>query len=185
MKTLWADFKKFISKGNVVDMAVGVIIGSAFSAIVNSLVNKILYPLLSLVGAGTTDGWVTVLREATFNEAGEELTAAVVIDWGAFVSAIINFLLIAVVLFTIVKVVAAARRSMDLKLQVQEKLDKGEELSRVEQRLLAKWQKKDPASAPKKKEAAPPPPPPAPPAPTETERLLAEILAELKENKKA
>ena len=185
MKTLFADFKKFISKGNIVDMAVGVIIGSAFSTIVNTLVNKILYPLLSLIGSGTTDGWVTELRPAVTNEAGEIVTAAVVLDWGALVSAIINFLLIAVVLFTIVKIVAKARRSMDLKLQIQEKLDKNHDLSRVEARLLAKWQKKDPATAPKKKEAAPPPPPPAPPVPTETERLLGEILAELKESKKA
>ncbi len=180
MKNLINDFKKFISKGNVLDMAVGVVIGSAFSAIISALVNGILYPLLSLLGTNETNAWVTVLREAQYDAAGNVIAKAVVIDWGAFVSAIVNFLLIALVLFTIVKFFALARKTMDVKGNIQEKLDKNEPLLPAEERLLRKWQKRDPENAPKKKEETPP----APPAPTETERLLSEILQTLqnKEN---
>ncbi len=181
MRNLFRDFKKFITRGNVLDMAIGVIIGSAFSAITSALVNKILYPLLSLLGTGNFDTWSTVLKPAVLAEDGiTVITPAVIIDWGAFVSAIVNFLLIAVVLFIIVRVFAAAQKNMDIRRAVQEKLDQDIPLNEVEKRLLARWEKRDPATAPKKTVAPPPPPPPAP---TATEALLAEILSELKKGK--
>ncbi len=168
MRKLLKEFKAFVSRGNILDMAVGVIIGSSFTAIINSLVNGILYPFLSLLGAEGTKGWITVLRPAT------ETSEAIVIDWGSFVSAIVYFLMVALILFTLVKIVGAARRMIDLRAVIQGKLDKDEPLTVPEERLLRRWQKRDPGNAPKKSA------PPAPATPTETERLLGEILDVLK-----
>jgi large conductance mechanosensitive channel len=123
MKKFFAEFKKFITRGNVVDMAVGVIVGSSFTAIVNALSNNILKPvinyLLALIfGANSLSevytflqrGYKDVLDEAG-NVIGQELDLAqsIYIDWGTFINAIINFLLIALVLFTIVKIFNSVR----------------------------------------------------------------------------
>ena len=114
MKKFFAEFKKFITRGNVLDMAVGVIVGGAFTAIVNSLSNNILKPvinyLLALVfGADSLSEVFTFLKKVEItNEAGVvevDLANSIYIDWGAFINAIINFLLIAFVLFCIVKTI--------------------------------------------------------------------------------
>ena len=92
MKAFLKEFRKFISKGNVIDMAVGIIIGSAFTAIVNSLVNDVMMPLLSILTGGLDfTALCIVLGE------GED---AATLNYGAFVAAVINFLLIAFVIFT-------------------------------------------------------------------------------------
>lgn len=96
MKTLIKEFKEFISRGNVMDMAVGVIIGGAFTAIVNSLVNDIFMPLLSLITGGMD---FTTLSIAL--GSGEDAAA---LNYGSFISAVINFLLIALVIFLLIKV---------------------------------------------------------------------------------
>ena len=113
MKNFFAEFKKFITRGNVMDMAVGVIVGGAFTAIVNGLSNFILKPLINyllamILGKDTLAGIHTMLLEVTTtNEAGEtvvDLANSIYIDWGSFINAIINFFLIAFVLFCIVRV---------------------------------------------------------------------------------
>lgn len=116
MKKLWQEFKKFIARGNVIDMAIGVIIASAFSAIVNSIVNNILMPLVTIAVPQGLDGLVTVLNpeaakvtEATSNYVaywGVTYDADVVnvINWGVFINAVINFFIIAIVLFLILKI---------------------------------------------------------------------------------
>lgn len=116
MKKLWQEFKKFIARGNVIDMAIGVIIASAFSAIVNSIVNNILMPLVTIAVPQGLDGLVTVLNpeaakvtEATSNKVaywGVTYDADVVnvINWGIFINAVINFFIIAIVLFLILKI---------------------------------------------------------------------------------
>ena len=115
MKKIFAEFKKFIMRGNIVDMAVGVIVGSSFTAIVNALSNNILKPiinyLLTLVfGKDSLSQVYTVLGPSIYDESGAlDLTQTIYIDWGAFINAIINFLLVATVLFTIVKVVNTLR----------------------------------------------------------------------------
>lgn len=102
MKALIREFKEFISRGNVMDMAVGVIIGGAFTAIVNSLVNDMLMPLLSLLTGGFDfSGLCIALGE------GEN---AATINYGSFISAIINFLLIALVIFLIIKAINKVSR---------------------------------------------------------------------------
>ena len=115
MKKIIGEFKKFITRGNIVDMAVGVIVGSSFTAIVNALSNNILKPvinyLLTLIfGADSLSEVFTFLTRVVNAETGEvDLTQSIYIDWGAFINAIINFFLVAIVLFTIVKVVNTLR----------------------------------------------------------------------------
>ena len=113
MKKFFTEFKKFITRGNVMDMAVGVIIGSAFTAIVNGLSNFILKPFINyllavLLGKDTLSETMTMLLPAyTTDETGAEvldLANSIYIDWGAFINAIINFFLIALVLFCIVRI---------------------------------------------------------------------------------
>jgi len=104
MKKFIAEFKTFIARGNVMDLAVGVIIGSAFTAIVTALTKNILQPFINFLiylvagGNGKLDGVYTILVGSA-----DDLANAIYIDWGAFISAIINFLLIAWVLFILVK----------------------------------------------------------------------------------
>lgn len=97
MKAFIKEFKEFISRGNVMDMAVGVIIGGAFTAIVTSLVNDIMMPILSLITGGFD---FTALCVAL----GEGEDAAT-LNYGAFIAAVINFLLIAVVIFLLIKMI--------------------------------------------------------------------------------
>ena len=120
MKKFFGEFKKFITRGNVIDLAVGVIIGGAFTAIVNGLSNYVLKPLINWVicmimgGDGFEDA-VTMLQTAwAVDESGNyiqdaagnyvvDLANSIYIDWGSLITAIINFILTALVLFLIVK----------------------------------------------------------------------------------
>lgn len=115
MKRLIDEFKKFISKGNVIDMAVGVIIGSAFTAIVNSVVNDLFMPVIQLLtgGLGFTKNAI-VLKEGV-----ENVSEDIVINYGAFIAAVINFLLIAVIVFIMVKLINKLR---DVAAPVKEQL---------------------------------------------------------------
>lgn len=112
MKKFWNEFKKFISRGNVVDMAIGVIIASAFTAIVTSLTNKIIMPLINwllaiITGGNGLDAIYTFLKKAyTIDGAGNQvidLANSIYIDWGSLITAVIDFFLIAFILFCILK----------------------------------------------------------------------------------
>lgn len=117
MKKFFAEFKKFITRGNVVDMAVGVIVGSSFTAIVNGLSNFILKPIINwllalIFGADSLDKVYTYLQVAYDETTGEiDLAKSIYIDWGSFINAVINFFLIALVLFIIVKMINKLRES--------------------------------------------------------------------------
>ena len=102
------EFKEFISRGNVIDMAVGVIIGSAFTAIVNSLVKDVVMPAISVITGGVdfTD-WKYVITPGT------EEVAECAILYGQFIQNIINFLLIAVVVFAMVKIINSLKRKKE------------------------------------------------------------------------
>ena len=119
MRNFFGEFKKFITRGNVLDMAVGVIVGSAFTAIVNALSNNILKPvinyLLALIfGADSLSEVYTFLGPKVLDAEGNvDLTQSIYIDWGAFINAIINFLLVAFVLFCIVKAINSMRDNSD------------------------------------------------------------------------
>ena len=106
MKKFFEEFKTFITKGNVLDMAVGVIVGGSFGAITSSLVANVITPLLAwLFGTPNTDALNITLRAAD-EAAGVE---AIVLGLGTFVGAIINFLVIALVLFSVIKSINKAR----------------------------------------------------------------------------
>ena len=100
VKKFFKEFKEFVSRGNVMDMAVGIIIGGAFTAIVSSLVEDIISPILGLFGGLNFDRLsVTLLGEVTLN-------------YGKFITAIINFLIMALVIFSIVKAMNSAAEKM-------------------------------------------------------------------------
>lgn len=106
MKKFFDEFKQFISKGNVMDLAVGVIIGGAFQSIVNSLVNDILMPLLSMITGGVNfASWAVTIGKG-------ELENPATLTYGNFISAIINFLLMALVLFFIIKAMNSAKSAL-------------------------------------------------------------------------
>ena len=101
----FAEFKKFIARGNVMDMAVGVIIGGAFGKISTSLVNDIIMPAVSmLVGDINFSDWKIVLKQAVLDVDGvTELSPAVCINYGTFLSTILDFLIIAFAVFCLIR----------------------------------------------------------------------------------
>lgn len=104
----WADFKKFISRGNVLDMAVGVVIGGAFGKIVTGLVNYIINPFIGILTGGISlDGIKTVISAATVDEAGNEI-AEVAILWGTWLQTIVDFLIVAFCIFVVTRIIARA-----------------------------------------------------------------------------
>ena len=105
------EFKDFISKGNVMDMAVGMIVGAAFTAIVTSLVNNILMPALGMItGQIDFSDLKIILQAAVKDEAGEIITPEVAIGYGAFINSIISFLIIALSVFILIKVIGSFKR---------------------------------------------------------------------------
>ena len=156
--SLWAEFKEFAVKGNAMALAVGTIIGAAFSTITKSLTNDIIMPIVNIFLGGTdfTEAkiklprmpWVERTFETVVNENGEEVVQEVYnyLTYGNFISAVINFLILAFVVF-----------------------------------LLVKGLNKMAALGKKKEEEAAAAEPPAPPAPSKEEVLLAEIRDLLKE----
>ena len=126
MKKFWADFKKFISRGNIIDMAVGVIVGNAFSAIVKAFTDKVIMPLinllLSLGGENGLESAYTFLKKAYLEDGTIDLAKSIYIDWGAFITAIINFFIIAMTLFVILKVATKSRKMIE---EFQTKVKKG------------------------------------------------------------
>lgn len=114
IKTFFKDFKKFISKGNIIDLSVAVVIGAAFNKIVNSLVNDLIMPLISLVtgGASVVD-WKWVIKEATYDASGTLLTAETAFRYGVFLQTIIDFLIVALTIFVILKIIVNSQRGFD------------------------------------------------------------------------
>ena len=169
-KRFFGEFKEFISRGSVVDLAVGVIIGGAFTAIVTALTTHIFTPLInfliSLIGGGDAlESARTILGKTiyTLDENGAKVVDwanTIYIDWGAFISAIINFLLVAMILFIIVRAINKAKIA-------KEKMKAAE---------LERYYEKHP-------EERPAPAVEVAPAPT-TEELLTQIRDILKEEKK-
>ena len=110
MKKFLQEFKEFAVKGNMIDMAIGVIIGGAFTALVTAFTGNIVNPLLSLIpGINNLDNSLKiVIHEATVDAAGEPVEE-VAVRFGAFVAAIITFLILALIVFLIVKAINKAR----------------------------------------------------------------------------
>lgn len=174
MKKLWQEFKTFINRGNVMDLAVGMIIGSAFTAVITALVKNILTPLINAIpGAGETGALQTVLREAVTDSNGNVVTEALILDWGAVISAVITFLLTAAVLFLIVKAFNRLKEAGGkLKSEIKNVVKKEEQPTKLlsEEVVAAIADEKAPATS----EAAPSP---------DYEKLLKEIIELLKASK--
>lgn len=102
-----AEFKKFIMRGNVIDLAVGVIIGGAFQKIVNSLVNDVVMPLISLITGGVDfNNWFLVLGEGDFATAADAKAAGVAtLNYGTFIGTALDFLIMAFVIFVFIKII--------------------------------------------------------------------------------
>lgn len=104
MKKFFNEFKEFAMRGNVLDLAVGVIIGTAFGKISTSLVNDVFMPVIGLIVGGIDLGGLNiVLTPAVLDEAGEVVTAAVTLGLGTFLSTVIDFILTAFIIFLMVK----------------------------------------------------------------------------------
>ena len=109
MKKFFGEFKEFITKGNVMDMAVGSIIGLSFKDLVTSFTNDIISPILGLFGGVDFSDmkWVIGTKEVTDATTGAVTVVENTINYGAFVTGVINFLIMALVIFCMVKLVAA------------------------------------------------------------------------------
>ena len=136
MKSFFKEFGEFIQRGNIMDMAVGVVIGTAFSAIVNSLVNDIIMPLVSLATGGIdfTNSFLTFNGEhyATLEAAKE--AGASVFAYGSFIQAIVNFLIIALCIFITINAMKKAKEKIEKRLKKEE--DKKDEKKSPEVVLL-------------------------------------------------
>ena len=110
MKKFIAEFKEFAMKGNVVDMAIGVVIGASFGKITTSLVNDVIMPLISRITGGVDfSAWKWVLKAAEVDETGAETAAEIAVNYGSFIAVVLDFLIIALVLFMVVKAINKLR----------------------------------------------------------------------------
>ena len=114
MKKMIKEFKDFVMRGNVLDMAVGVIVAGAFGKITTSLVNDVFMPFISfLFGTRDMTALNLVVRPEIVNEAGEVIQAGITIGFGTFVATIIDFLLVALVVFMVVKMINTAKAKLE------------------------------------------------------------------------
>ena len=195
MKKFIEEFKKFALRGNVIDLAVGVIIGGAFTGIVNGLSNNILKPLINWILAMFLDseglaGAITPLSMAYNADGTYDLANSIYIDWGAFISTIINFLIIAFALFTIVRImnhinegiadVKKEAKEMTTKevIELRKQGKKRKEIKKImadrKAKIAAEAEAKKKREEEEKKKNAPP----------TTEELLTAILEEIKKDNK-
>lgn len=139
--TFWADFKKFISKGNVVDMAVGVVIGGAFGKIVTGLVNYIINPVVSLItGSGKDlDSLKTVLVPEKVVESTVDGVVSKVVEqkeiailWGTWIQTILDFLIVAFCIFLVLRLITKARATLERKKIAAEEAKAAEEAAKAE-----------------------------------------------------
>jgi large conductance mechanosensitive channel len=118
-----SEFKEFIAKGNVVDLAVGVVIGAAFGKIVTALVDGIIMPLVGVaLGGASVSDWKYVISPAQLDAAGKELVAEVAVRYGMFLQTVIDFLLIAFVIFLFLKAYNRMRKPVEAPATAEEVL---------------------------------------------------------------
>ena len=121
MKNFMKEFKEFIARGNVMDMAIGVIIATAFGKITSTLVSNVITPLLAfLFNSPNTDALNITLRAAETDAAGEVVKDAIILGLGDFVGAIIDFVIIAFVIFLVVKAINKGRAAAEAKKKAEE-----------------------------------------------------------------
>ena len=172
MKNFWKDFKAFISRGNVMDMAVGVIVGGAFGKIVTSLVNDIIMPLIGLATGGNTitDLCLVLNGEALYLADGTKNPAALTWNYGSFLQTIIDFLIIAFCVFMMLRILMRAKKAMeDAKAEIKDHIEKKDGAAAPAE---------EPAAEAAAVEAAPAP------APDKDDQMIS-LLTEIKDALKA
>ena len=127
MKKLFKEFKEFVSRGNVLDMAVGVIIATSFGAITTTLVQKVLMPLIGCIFGGVDLDKLNIVLKPAIMEGEEIVKEAVVMEIGTFITAIINFIIVALIVFLIVKAFNKARAAAEARKKKEEEPEPEEE----------------------------------------------------------
>lgn len=139
MRKFFKEFKAFISRGNILDLSVAVIIGGAFTAIVTALTNKIIMPLINMIlsaGGNGLESAYTFLKKVYIDDNianGIDLDKSIYIDWGAFITAILNFFIIAFVIFIIMKIVNASRKQIEVISNAEKRAQKLAELNKFKE----------------------------------------------------
>lgn len=193
MKKFFGEFKKFVMRGNVIDMSIGVIVGGAFTTIVNEMSNHILKPIINFLLAlflksDSLTGIYSYLKKVEVAELDAngvatgntivDLEQSIYIDWGSFINAIINFLIIAFVLYIILKTINTLsdyqKKLNDIKTRIEFKKENNIKLSKKEKKYLMKIAEEEKAKL-EKEEALK-----NQPKPVTTEDLLVEIRDLLK-----
>lgn len=193
MKNFFGEFKKFVMRGNVIDMSIGVIVGGAFTTIVNEMSNHILKPIINFLLAlflksDSLTGIYSYLKKVEVAELDAngvatgntivDLEQSIYIDWGSFINAIINFLIIAFVLYIILKTINTLsdyqKKLNDIKTRIEFKKENNIKLSKKEKKYLIKIAEEEKAKL-EKEEAEK-----NAPKPVTTEDLLVEIRDLLK-----
>ena len=148
MKKFFGEFKKFITRGNILDLAVGVIVGGAFTAIVTSLTNNIIRPLINwiiaLIGGKDSLSSVYTVLVPSYVDGKLDLASSIYIDWGLFITAIIDFFIIAFVVFLMIKAVNKARETIEElneKLEAQTKKEYRKERKAIKAKAKAEGRK--------------------------------------------
>lgn len=156
MKKFWQDFKKFITRGNVVDMAVGVAVASAFTAIVTSVTKGFISPLLAIItDSSNLSELKHIYQPEVLDEAGEVIQPEIAFLWGEFLQKIIDFLIIALTLFLILRIVSAvASRAAKIRERAVELANKEEIEAQKAQEELAKVEAEAKAKAEAEAKAA-------------------------------
>lgn len=122
---MWKDFKAFAMQGNVMDMAIGVIIGGAFGKIVTSLVSDIIMPILGILTGGINfSNLKLILKEAEIDSTGKVISPENAINYGVFLDTILNFLIIAFCIFMVIRLLQGAKNKL---IKAQEEEEKEEE----------------------------------------------------------
>ena len=153
MKKFFEEFKKFAMRGNVIDLAVGVVIGGAFGKITTSIVNDIIMPVVGMITGGIAfEDWKIILKEAVLDAEGVEVAKEVAITYGNTIAIILDFIIVAFAIFCMVKAINTMRTKAE---------------------ALKKKEEEEAAVAT----------PPAPPEPSAEEKLLTEIRDLLKAQK--
>ena len=136
MKKFFEDFKAFALKGNIMDMAIGVIIGGAFGKIVTSLVNDIIMPLISLITGNVNFTELKyVFKEAILDEAGAVITPEAALTYGNFIQTVVDFLIIALSIFLVLKVLLKAKEAAESLKKKEEAEEEAAEEAKVDQNI--------------------------------------------------
>lgn len=137
MKKFFAEFKEFAMKGNIVDMALGVVIGSAFGKIVTSLVSDIITPLISLLtGEVSLTGLKYVFKPETLDAAGNVIQEEIALNYGNFIQSVIDFLIIALSIFIVLKIIMSIKNKFEAMVKKEKEEAAEEDPAPTQEELL-------------------------------------------------